>query len=154
MRLLAVVSLDSGLIGEVGKIEKLAPRQRVRGRKGHKHRVLAEVYDNTVKRISDVHAAHFGAERVWSMPHPSLASEDFTAYGRPGPHSYPAPTIPTVFWFLGCTDPAIWESGPAVDPWERLRYLPANHSSRFSIDVDLTLRTGIEAFCHGSLDDA
>lgn len=69
-------------------------------------------------------SAHFGAERVTAVP-PILGSEDIGEFGN-------ACGAPTVFWFLGCVDPAVAEP-------------PSNHSPHFAPLVEPTMTTGVQA---------
>jgi amidohydrolase len=77
----------------------------------------------------------FGTDRVLEQPQPASASEDFSAFG-------PALGAPSVYWFVGGTDAAVFaaaEKAGTVDD------LPSNHAPNFAPVVEPTLRTGIEA---------
>jgi len=86
------------------------------------------------KRVVDAFRAHFGAERVRETG-PAPASEDFGSFGSEW-HS------PSVFWFVGGTDPAVYARAKAAN---RLNELPVNHSPKFAPVIHPTLRTGVEA---------
>src|SRR6476661_5910687 len=86
------------------------------------------------KRLVDAFRAHFGAERVRETG-PAPASEDFGSFGSEW-HS------PSVFWFVGGTDPDIYAKAKAAN---RLNELPVNHSPKFAPVIHPTLRTGVEA---------
>ena len=85
------------------------------------------------KRIVEAFREHFGAGRVRETG-PSPASEDFGSFGSEW-HS------PSVFWFVGGTDPAIYAKAKAAN---RLNELPVNHSPKFAPVIHPTLRTGVE----------
>ena len=86
------------------------------------------------KRVADAFRRHFPAERV-RQTGPAPASEDFGSFGTEW-------HVPSVFWFVGGTDPNIYakakESG-------RLNELPVNHSPLFAPIIHPTLETGVEA---------
>jgi amidohydrolase len=85
------------------------------------------------KRVVDAFRRHFGAERVRETG-PAPASEDFGSFGSEW-HS------PSVFWFVGGTDPATYAAAKAAN---RLNELPVNHSPKFAPVIHPTLRTGVE----------
>lgn len=96
------------------------------------------VVDNDAEATAAVAAAfgeHFGPER--SMPGPvATGSEDFGHFGtRAG--------IPSVFWFVGVTDPELvrraFENGTFAED------VPYNHSPHFAPVQDPSIQTGIEA---------
>jgi amidohydrolase len=86
------------------------------------------------KRVVDAFRAHFGSERVRETG-PAPASEDFGSFGTEW-HS------PSVFWFVGGTDPEVYANAKAMN---RLNELPVNHSPMFAPVLHPTLRTGVEA---------
>jgi amidohydrolase len=85
------------------------------------------------KRVVDAFRRHFGAERVRETG-PAPASEDFGSFGSEW-HS------PSVFWFVGGTDPDVYAKAKEAD---RLNELPVNHSPKFAPVIHPTLRTGVE----------
>lgn len=85
------------------------------------------------KRLVDVFRGYFGSERVRETE-PSPASEDFGLFGTEW-HS------PSVFWFVGGTDPELYAQAEKAD---RLNELPVNHSPKFAPVIHPTLRTGVE----------
>lgn len=85
------------------------------------------------KRVVEAFRAHFGAERVRETG-PAPASEDFGSFGSEW-HS------PSVFWFVGGTDPTTYAKAKAAN---RLNELPVNHSPKFAPVIHPTLRTGVE----------
>lgn len=85
------------------------------------------------KRVVDAFRAHFGAAQVRETG-PAPASEDFGSFGTEW-HS------PSVFWFVGGTDPDIYAKAKASN---RLNELPVNHSPKFAPVIHPTLRTGVE----------
>ena len=85
------------------------------------------------KRVADAFRKHFGTDRVRETG-PAPASEDFGSFGSEW-HS------PSVFWFVGGTDPEIYAKAKAAN---RLNELPVNHSPKFAPVIHPTLRTGVE----------
>jgi amidohydrolase len=85
------------------------------------------------KRVVDAFRQHFGADRVRETG-PAPASEDFGSFGSEW-HS------PSVFWFVGGTDPDLYAKAKAAN---RLNELPVNHSPKFAPVIHPTLRTGVE----------
>jgi hippurate hydrolase len=85
------------------------------------------------KRVVDAFRGHFGTERVRETG-PAPASEDFGSFGSEW-HA------PSVFWFVGGTDPDLYAKAKAAN---RLNELPVNHSPKFAPVIHPTLRTGVE----------
>jgi hippurate hydrolase len=85
------------------------------------------------KRVVDAFRGHFGADRVRETG-PAPASEDFGSFGSEW-HS------PSVFWFVGGTDPDLYAKAKAAN---RLNELPVNHSPKFAPVIHPSLRTGVE----------
>jgi len=85
------------------------------------------------QRIVDAFRAYFGAERVREAG-PAPASEDFGSFGSEW-------GSPSVFWFVGGTDPDTYAKAKADN---RLNALPVNHSPKFAPVIHPTLRTGVE----------
>jgi amidohydrolase len=85
------------------------------------------------KRVVDAFRGYFGADRVRETG-PAPASEDFGSFGSEW-HS------PSVFWFVGGTDPDLYAKAKAAN---RLNELPVNHSPKFAPVIHPTLRTGVE----------
>ena len=85
------------------------------------------------KQLVDAFREHFGEDRVRETG-PAPASEDFGSFGSEW-HS------PSVFWFVGGTDPAVYAQAKAAN---RLNELPVNHSPKFAPVLHPTLRTGVE----------
>lgn len=85
------------------------------------------------KRLVDAFRGHFGAERVRETG-PAPASEDFGSFGTEW-------HVPSVFWFVGGTDPETYAKAKAAN---KLNELPVNHSPKFAPVLHPTLRTGVE----------
>jgi len=85
-------------------------------------------------RVAAAFRAHFSADRVHHTG-PAPASEDFGCFGTEW-HA------PSVFWFVGGTDPALYAKAKAEG---RLNELPVNHSPHFAPVLHPTLETGVEA---------
>ena len=86
------------------------------------------------KRAMDAFRNYFTPQRVKETP-PTTASEDFGSFGTEW-------QVPSVFWFVGGTDPATYakakQSGSIAD-------IPTNHNPRFAPVIHPTLETGVEA---------
>jgi amidohydrolase len=85
------------------------------------------------KRVADAFRRHFSAERV-HVTGPAPASEDFGSFGTEW-------HVPSVFWFVGGTDPDRYAQAKAAG---RLNELPVNHSPLFAPVIHPTLETGVE----------
>jgi hippurate hydrolase len=86
------------------------------------------------RRVVDAFRKHFPAERV-RQTGAAPASEDFGSFGTEW-------QVPSVFWFVGGTDPAVYAEAKKAG---RLNELPVNHSPLFAPVIHPTLRTGVEA---------
>ncbi len=84
-------------------------------------------------RIAEAFRAHFSPARVQHTG-PAPASEDFGCFGT-------AWHVPSVFWFVGGTDPDIYAKAKASGT---LNKLPVNHSPQFAPVIHPTLETGVE----------
>ena len=86
------------------------------------------------KRAVDGFRNYFPADRVRDTE-PTAASEDFGSFGTEW-------HVPSVFWFVGGTDPEAYakakNSGTIAD-------IPTNHNPRFAPVIHPTLETGVEA---------
>jgi hippurate hydrolase len=82
----------------------------------------------------------FGAERLIETG-PVTASEDVSVFGA-------VAKAPTVFWFLGGTEPA---TAIAAFSEGRMDELPANHSPEFAPVIEPTLSMGVEALITAAL---
>ena len=79
--------------------------------------------------------AHFGAERSMQAPM-ATGSEDFGMFGRRGGY-------PSVFWFVGGTDPNLWDQAVAAGRVES--DIAFNHAPAFAPVQPPTMEVGIEA---------
>ena len=84
-------------------------------------------------RIAEAFRGYFSADRV-KHTGPAPASEDFGCFGT-------AWQVPSVFWFVGGTDPEIYAKAKEA---HRLNELPVNHSPKFAPVIHPTLRIGVE----------
>jgi len=99
------------------------------------------VNDETASnRIVEAFRGYFSPGRV-KHTGPAPASEVFGCFGT-------AWQVPSVFWFVGGTDPAIYAKAKAEG---KLNDLPVNHSPQFAPVLHPTLETGIEALVVGAL---
>lgn len=90
--------------------------------------------EDATKRVAEAFRQHFGADRVRETG-PAPASEDFGSFGSEW-------HVPSVFWFVGGTDPQIYAKAKAAN---RVNELPVNHSPKFAPVLHPTLQTGVEA---------
>jgi hippurate hydrolase len=90
-------------------------------------------------RVMDAFQRHFTAERVRTTG-PTSASEDFGTFGAEW-------QAPSVFWFIGGTDRALYEQAQAAG---RVAEIPTNHNPRFAPVIHPTLETGVEALIVGT----
>lgn len=91
-------------------------------------------------RIADAFRAHFSADRVHHTG-PAPASEDFGCFGTEW-------NAPSVFWFVGGTDPTLYAKAKAEG---HLNELPVNHSPHFAPVLHPTLATGVEAMAAAAM---
>jgi amidohydrolase len=86
------------------------------------------------QRVVEAFRQHFSAQQVRETG-PASASEDFGSFGAEW-HA------PSVFWFVGGTDPAVYAKAKAAGT---LNEIPTNHNPRFAPVIHPTLETGVEA---------
>jgi len=84
-------------------------------------------------RVATAFRRYFSPDRVRNTG-PAPASEDFGCFGT-------AWKVPSVFWFVGGTDPQKYAEAEKAG---RLNDLPSNHSPQFAPVINPTLRVGIE----------
>ena len=85
------------------------------------------------KRVADAFREHFSREHVVEVK-PTSASEDFGSFGAEW-------GAPSVFWFVGGTDPNVYAKAKAAG---RVQEIPTNHNPRFAPVIHPTLETGVE----------
>jgi len=85
-------------------------------------------------RVVDSFRKHFPSDRVQETK-PTSASEDFGSFGAEW-HA------PSVFWFVGGTDPAAYAKARAAGS---MNEIPTNHNPRFAPVIHPTLKAGVEA---------
>jgi hippurate hydrolase len=83
--------------------------------------------------VGEAFRRHFPAERLRETK-PAPASEDFGTFGAEW-------RAPSVFWFVGGTDPDQYAKAKAAG---RTADLPTNHSPHFAPVLHPTLQTGVE----------
>ncbi len=86
------------------------------------------------RRVVEAFRRHFPPDRVHETGATS-ASEDFGSFGAEW-HA------PSVFWFVGGTDPDTYAKAKEAG---RLNELPTNHNPRFAPVIHPTLEAGVEA---------
>ena len=96
--------------------------------------------ENASHRVAEAFRSYFAPDRV-NHTGPAPASEDFGCFGT-------AWQVPSVFWFVGGNDPALYANAKAEG---KLNELPVNHSPKFAPVLHPTLETGIEALVVGAL---
>lgn len=84
-------------------------------------------------RVASALRTVLGPDAVIETP-PATASEDFGAFGT-------AWHVPSVFWFVGGTDP---EAFAAAEAAGTVRELPSNHSPAFAPVIHPTLEIGMQ----------
>jgi amidohydrolase len=85
------------------------------------------------ERVADAFREHFSREHVLEVK-PTSASEDFGSFGAEW-------GVPSVFWFVGGTDPDVYAKAKAAG---RVQEIPTNHNPRFAPVIHPTLETGVE----------
>jgi amidohydrolase len=99
------------------------------------------VNDKTASdRVAEALRRHFSPDRVRHTG-PAPASEDFGCFGSEW-------NAPSVYWFVGGTDPEIYAKAKAAG---RINELPVNHSPLFAPVIHPTLQTGVEAMVAGAM---
>jgi hippurate hydrolase len=91
-------------------------------------------------RVAAAFRRHFSPERVFHTG-PAPASEDFGCFGT-------AWQAPSVFWFVGGTDPELYARAKAAGT---VNELPVNHSPKFAPVLQPTLATGVETLVVAAL---
>jgi hippurate hydrolase len=89
---------------------------------------------DATRRVLETFRRHFGGDRVREVK-PTSASEDFGAFGA-------AWKTPSVFWFVGGTDPDRYAEAKRTG---RVREIPTNHNPAFAPVLHPTLETGVAA---------
>lgn len=91
------------------------------------------------ERLDKLFVERFGADRVVPLD-PSMASEDFNAFGLADP------SIQTAIFWLGAVKQSTWDEAQAAG-----RTLPSLHNSGFAPDPAPTIATGVEAMTAAAL---
>jgi amidohydrolase len=87
---------------------------------------------DSTQRVVDAFRTHFGNDRIREAK-PTSASEDFGVFGA-------AWHTPSVFWFIGGTDPQRYAEAKEAG---RVREIPTNHNPGFAPVLHPTLETGV-----------
>ena len=87
---------------------------------------------DATQRITEAFRTHFGSDRIREAK-PTSASEDFGVFSA-------AWQTPSVFWFVGGTDPETYAQAKLAG---RIREIPTNHHPAFAPVLHPTLETGI-----------
>jgi hippurate hydrolase len=86
------------------------------------------------RRVGAAFRSYFSAERVQETK-PTTASEDFGSFGAEW-------GAPSVFWFVGGTDPDIYAEAKKDG---KIADIPTNHNPRFAPVIHPTLEAGVQA---------
>jgi len=89
--------------------------------------------DAATTKVVEAFRQYFPAERIRETG-PTSASEDFGSFGAEW-------QVPSVFWFVGGTDPDTYATAKAEN---RLNEIPTNHNPRFLPVLHPTLEAGVE----------
>ena len=92
------------------------------------------------QRVANAFRRYFAADRV-RQTGPTSASEDFGSFGA-------AWHVPSVFWFVGGTDPGVYAQAKAAG---EINKIPSNHSPFFAPVLHPTLETGVQTMVVGAL---
>jgi amidohydrolase len=95
------------------------------------------------RRVAAALRRHFGDGRVHELAAPVSASEDFGSFGTEW-------GVPSVFWYVGGTDPAIYEAAERAG--RVAEDVPTNHNPAFAPVLHPTIETGVEAIVTAALD--
>ena len=96
---------------------------------------------DAAKRVAEAFRRHFPAELVQETQ-PTTASEDFGCFGSQW-HA------PSVFWFVGGTDPEVFSKAKAAG---KTGEIPTNHNPGFAPVIHPTLKAGVEAMVVAAQD--
>lgn len=102
------------------------------------------------QRIRAVHTALLGSKNVVELP-TLMTSEDFSQYGRHGPHHYDGDPVPYCVWIFGGHSRERYNAAPGDSLMAKMPYLPSNHQSNFAPDPEPTLRVGVYALTSAAL---
>jgi hippurate hydrolase len=86
------------------------------------------------KRVAGAFREYFPADRAQETQ-PTTASEDFGCFGSEW-------HVPSVFWFVGGTDPEVFSKAKATG---KIGEIPTNHNPGFAPVINPTLKAGVEA---------
>lgn len=89
--------------------------------------------EDATAKVTEALKRRLGEDRVQPASN-AAASEDFTVFAR-------AWDVPSVFWFVGGTDPKLYAEAEKAGT---LNELPSNHSPEYAPVLTPTLRTGVE----------
>lgn len=108
-----------------------APKPPLLTRLGHFPLTVND--DDATAKVTEALKRRLGEDRIKPAGN-AAASEDFTVFAR-------AWDVPSVFWFVGGTDPKQYAEAEKAGT---LDALPSNHSPEYAPVLDPTLRTGVE----------
>jgi hippurate hydrolase len=95
----------------------------------------------TTERAIAAIEGELGADLVTVTP-PATGSEDFSVFGS-------AAGVPSCFWFVGGTDPALYAAADAAGRLDR--DVPSNHSPYYAPVLEPTVATGVRTLVAAAL---
>ena len=114
-----------------------SPKPPVRRSRRSSRRSIATAWCRTTPTpptaFGEAFQQQFGDGRVRETK-PTTASEDFGSFGAEW-------KVPSVFWFVGGTDPQLYAK---LESENKLGELPTNHNPRFAPVIHPTLETGVQ----------
>ena len=133
----AIKRIAEGVARTAGLPDELMPVVRV-----ETEEFTPATYNNPelAERVAGVFRTRLGADRV-HLVKPVMGGEDFGQYGRV------EPKIPSLMFWLGAVDPAVYQAAQTGGP-----ALPSLHSPFFAPLPQPTVTTGVEAMTAAALD--
>ena len=95
---------------------------------------------DATRRVVDAFHKHFPVDQVKESK-PTKMSEDFGEFNL-------GSTIPSVYWFIGSTEPEVYRK---YQEENRLPDLPTNHNPKFAPLIHPTIENGVQAMVVGAL---
>lgn len=99
--------------------------------------------------VAQAHVAALGDRAVRPLV-PLMGSEDFSEYGMPRGR-YEGDAVPYCFWMWGGVAPEAFPADHDHSGAIATRAVPSNHTSRFALDVEPTLTTGVQLLTSAAL---
>lgn len=106
--------------------------------------------EQTERCVRAVHEELFGSSNVHDLPL-VMGSEDFSVFGLPGDGRYHGDPVPYCYWTFGGHSRQLWDSAPGAAYRQKMKALPAPHSSGFAPEPAASLWTGVSALTSAAL---